>query len=54
MINLQKKAGEEFKELIENIIKDKVTPEQKQWAKNTLEDIRRDLLRDDTGLEDLD
>ena len=53
-VEIYKLEGEEFKSFIENIIKDQVTPAQKLWVKNTLEDIKRDLVKDDTGLEDLD
>lgn len=45
---------EEFVEFIENIINDKLTPAQKNWAMGEMRDIEKDLKKDDTGLEDLD
>jgi hypothetical protein len=44
----------EFTPFIENAVNDKLTPQQKQWATNTMRDIERDLKKDDTGLRDLD
>ena len=49
------KLGEdEFISFVENAVNDELTPDQKQWATNTMKDIERDLKKDDTGLEDLD
>lgn len=45
---------EEFVEFIENIINDKLTSAQKNWAMGEMRDIEKDLKKDDTGLEDLD
>ena len=44
----------EFIEFIENIVNNKLTPAQKQWAMGEMKDIEKDLKKDDTGLEDLD
>jgi hypothetical protein len=49
------KLGEdEFISFVENAVNDELTPDQKQWATNTMKDIEKDLKKDDTGLEDLD
>ena len=45
---------EEFVNFIENLINDKLTTIQKQWAMDEMKDIEKDLKKDDTGLEDLD
>lgn len=45
---------EEFVEFIENIINDKLTSAQKNWAMGEMRAIEKDLKKDDTGLEDLD
>ena len=43
-----------FIEFIENIVNDKLTSSQKQWAVGEMKDIEKDLKKDDTGLEGLD
>jgi len=49
------KLGEnEFINFIENLINDKLTTIQKQWAMGEMKAIEKDLKKDDTGLEDLD
>jgi hypothetical protein len=49
-----KLGDEEFIPFVENAVNDALTRDQKQWAANTMKDIERDLMKDDTGLEDLD
>jgi hypothetical protein len=44
---------EEFVEFIENLINKSLTTAQKQWAVGEMEDIEKDLKKDDTGLEGL-
>jgi hypothetical protein len=49
------KLGEnEFINFIENLVNDKLTTIQKQWAMGEMKAIEKDLKKDDTGLEDLD
>jgi hypothetical protein len=49
------KLGEdEFISFVQNAVNDELTPDQKQWATNTMKDIEKDLKKDDTGLEDLE
>ena len=49
------KLGEnEFVNFIENLINDKLTTIQKQWAMGEMKAIEKDLKKDDTGLEGLD
>ena len=45
---------EEFVNFIENLINNKLTTIQKQWAMGEMKAIEKDLKKDDTGLEDLD
>jgi hypothetical protein len=47
-------GDDEFIPFVENAVNDALTRDQKQWAANTMKDIERDLMKDDTGLEDLD
>jgi len=49
-----KLEDEDFFPFIENIINDTIPADQKKWAIDTMNDIARDLGKDDTGLEDLD
>ena len=49
-----KLGDDEFIPFVENAVNDALTRDQKQWAANTMKDIERDLMKDDTGLEDLD
>jgi len=44
----------EFISFIENIVNNKLTSSQKNWAMGEMKQIARDLTKDDTGLEDLD
>ena len=44
---------DEFIPFVENAINDELTLSQKKWATDTMRDIKIDLKRDDTGLEDL-
>lgn len=49
------KLGEsEFISFIENVVNNKLTSSQKNWAMGEMKQIARDLTKDDTGLEDLD
>ena len=43
----------EFIPFVENAINDELTLSQKKWATDTMRDIKIDLKRDDTGLEDI-
>jgi len=49
-----KLIDDEFFPFIENAINGELKPLQKKWAINTMRDIKRDLMKDDTGLSDLD
>jgi hypothetical protein len=49
-----KLIDDEFFPFIENAINDELKPLQKRWAMDTMRDIKRDLMRDDTNLPDLD
>ena len=51
---LYKSPDDEFFPFVENAINDNLTAKQKVWATTTMNDIARDLTKDDTGLEDLD
>jgi len=51
---LYKLDDEEFIPFIENAINGRLTNDEKKWATDTMKDIKRDLGKDDTGLEDLD
>jgi len=51
---LYKLEDEEFIPFIENAINGRLSNDQKKWAIDTMKDIKRDLGKDDTGLEDLD
>jgi hypothetical protein len=44
----------DFFPFIENIINNKLTPAQKEWATDTMKEIEVDLKKDDTGLSGLD
>lgn len=44
----------EFINMIENIIKGTVKPDQRRWAETTIRQIEDDLRKDDTGLSGLD
>ena len=49
------KLGEnEFISFIENVLNDKLTSTQKNWAMGEMKQIAKDLTKDDTGLEGLD
>ena len=49
------KLGEsDFISFIENVLNDKLTPAQKNWAMGEMKNIAKDLTKDDTGLEGLD
>jgi hypothetical protein len=49
-----KLIDDEFFPFVENAINDELKPLQKKWAIDTMRDIKRDLMKDDTGLADLD
>jgi predicted lipoprotein len=49
-----KLIDDEFFPFVENAINDELKPLQKKWAVDTMNDIKRDLMKDDTGLADLD
>lgn len=49
-----KLIDDEFFPFIENAINGTLKPLQKKWAMDTMRDIKRDLMKDDTGLADLD
>ena len=49
-----KLIDDEFFPFVENAINDELKPLQKKWAIDTMNDIKRDLMKDDTGLADLD
>ena len=49
-----KLIDDEFFPFIENAINGELKPLQKKWATDTMRDIKRDLMKDDTGLSDLD
>ena len=51
---LYKLGDDEFIPFIENTINDELSSAQKKWASDTMNDIKNDLIKDDTGLEDLD
>jgi hypothetical protein len=44
----------EFISFIENVLNDKITSTQKNWAMGEMKNIAKDLTKDDTGLEGLD
>jgi hypothetical protein len=44
---------DEFLSFVENAVNDELTLSQKKWAMDTMRDIKNDLKKDDTGLEDL-
>ena len=48
-----KLIDDEFFPFVENAINDELKPLQKKWAIDTMNDIKRDLMKDDTGLADL-
>ena len=52
--SVYKLPDEEFFPFIENAINGELTPSQKSWAKGEMNDISKDLKKDDTGLQDLD
>jgi hypothetical protein len=52
--SLYKLPDNEFFPFIENAINNELTSSQKNWAAGEMRDIARDLIKDDTGLEDLD
>jgi len=49
-----KLIDDEFFPFIENAINGTLKPLQKKWAVDTMRDIKRTLMKDDTGLSDLD
>jgi len=49
-----KLIDDEFFPFIENAINSELKPLQRKWAIDTMRDIKRDLMKDDTGLSDLD
>jgi hypothetical protein len=49
-----KLSENEFISFIENILNDKLTSTQKNWAIGEMKQIAKDLTKDDTGLEGLD
>ena len=51
---LYKTSDSEFFPFIENAINNELKPLQKKWAADTMKEIARDLVKDDTGLADLD
>ena len=51
---LYKLGDDAFIPFIENAINDELSSAQKKWASDTMNDIKNDLIKDDTGLEDLD
>jgi predicted lipoprotein len=48
-----KLIDDEFFPFVENAINDELKPLQKKWAMDTMRDIKRDLMKDDTNLPDL-
>ena len=52
--SVYKLPDDEFFPFIENAINGELTSSQKSWATSEMNDIQRDLTKDDTGLEDLD
>jgi len=44
----------EFIIFIENLLNNKLSPNQKKWASDTMKEIESDLKKDDTGLSNLD
>lgn len=52
--SVYKLSDEEFFPFIENAINGELTSDQKKWAVSEMNDILRDLKKDDTGLQDLD
>ena len=49
-----KLIDDEFFPFIENAINGELKPLQRKWAMDTMRDIKRTLMKDDTGLSDLD
>jgi len=49
-----KLIDDEFFPFIENAINGTLKPLQRKWAMDTMRDIKRDLMKDDTGLDNLD
>lgn len=47
LTELYKLPNREFKEFIENLIQNKLTPSQQRWAKDTMQDINDDIKQDD-------
>jgi hypothetical protein len=54
LAEVYKLIDDEFFPFIENAINDELKPLQRKWAMDTMRDIKRDLMKDDTGLSDLD
>jgi hypothetical protein len=54
LTDLYRLSNSEFIEFIENLLQDKLTPDQQLWVKNTMKDIDKDIKKDDTGLDNLD
>ena len=52
--SVYKLSDEDFFPFIENAINGELTASQKKWAKGEMNDISKDLKKDDTGLQDLD
>ena len=53
LAELYKLPEPEFIPYIDNLIQNKLTPGQKRWTQDTFDEIKVDLKKDDTGLEDL-
>ena len=49
-----KLGDREFIIFIENLLNNKLSPNQKKWASDTMREIESDLKKDDTGLSNLD
>jgi len=49
-----KLSESEFISFIENLVNNKLTSTQRDWAMGEMKQIAKDLTKDDTGLEDLD
>ncbi len=47
-VDVYKMESDKFVEFIENAINNKLTPDQKRWANNTIDEIYNDLKQDDS------
>ena len=53
LADLYKLEDTEFLQMIESLVNDTLSTEQENWIEMTLDDIKSDLGKDDTGLEDI-